>query len=89
MRRPVLVTADTYRVAAALAATMPSAAAGDVLQSALEVLCEALATIQVAGLDDSLIKTEDLLPRFAHAVNLNASRAAKREQSERGVAGSR
>ena len=81
MRRPVLVTRETYRVAVALAATMPNAAAGDVLESALEILCEALTTIRFAGLDDDLIETKDVLSKHSHSVNLLAARAAQGERS--------
>ena len=80
MRRPVLVESQTIRVAAALASTMPSASAGDVLESAMELLCEALFTIRAAGLDDRPIETGDVLSKFAHSVNLLAARSAQGER---------
>lgn len=81
MRRPVLVTRETARVATALASTMPNAAPGDVLESALGILCEALTTIRFAGLDDNLIETGDVLSKLVHAVNLLAARAAQGERA--------
>ena len=77
MKRPVLVSPSTARIAATLARSMPGVSVADVIGVALLHECAMLATISAAGLGNRPIHGADVPGLYAQAVNLNAATASR------------